>query len=74
MASDGGIFAFGDASFMGSTGGTGVDDIVTLAPTAESTLQALLGLHSRADATLGSSLARAKTASPPPPDWMAISG
>jgi hypothetical protein len=32
VASDGGIFAFGDAPFEGSLGGAGVNDIAGISP------------------------------------------
>ncbi len=34
VASDGGVFAFGDAPFAGSLGGKGLDTIVGMTPTA----------------------------------------
>lgn len=39
VAAGGGVFAFGDAPFPRSTGGTGVDDIVTLTPDAAPTVR-----------------------------------
>ncbi len=32
VASDGGVFCYGDAAFSGSLGGTGIDDVVGIAP------------------------------------------
>ena len=43
-ASDGGIFAFGDAPFDGSTGGTSVSGVIGLVGTALPTLQAIFDL------------------------------
>jgi hypothetical protein len=37
VASDGGIFAFGDARFLGSAGGKGIGDIVAISSTAAGT-------------------------------------
>jgi hypothetical protein len=47
-ASDGGLFSYGDVRYMGGEGGTGVTDIVAVAPTTSSTLQGLLGLRTNA--------------------------
>jgi hypothetical protein len=33
VASDGGVFAFGDAGFVGSLGGSGVTDVTSVTPT-----------------------------------------
>ena len=37
MASDGGIFTFGDARFLGSAGGKGIRDIVSISANAAGT-------------------------------------
>jgi hypothetical protein len=42
MASDGGIFAFGDAPFDGSAAGTSTSSYVTIASESPPTLQAIL--------------------------------
>jgi hypothetical protein len=64
VASDGGIFAYGDVQYLGSEGGTGVEDIVSLAPTAGPTLQGILGLRLRAAHALTAHLAT---------DWTSLS-
>jgi hypothetical protein len=56
-ASDGGIFSYGDVQYLGSEGGTGISDIVSLAPTASATLQGLLGLRASAAHALAARLA-----------------
>jgi len=40
VASDGGIFAFGDAQYFGSTGGGSVTDAVAMAESGYATFQA----------------------------------
>src|SRR5581483_7644296 len=41
VASDGGIFTFGDVQFLGSLGGAGVADVIGMAESGFSTLQAV---------------------------------
>jgi len=42
-AADGGIFAFGGASFLGSLGGSGASHVVAMTASATPTLQASAG-------------------------------
>jgi hypothetical protein len=45
VASDGGIFTFGDARFLGSTGGRGITDVVAISPAAQGTGYWLTGAN-----------------------------
>jgi hypothetical protein len=44
VASDGGIFAYGDAPFDGTTAGTATSSVVAIAGDGPPTLQAYLGI------------------------------